>query len=289
MKSTRNFAAVGSLQRLEYLKRKELSVFGNYHLIEAPQVLSDTSTEALTRWNRLLAVNKRKRMPVRNGLFRLGQKQATVILDTGLMQDNVVDITDIPYVSGLVGATHVILHDVYKDAEETIKASTEALMFYRGQQSMRNMRYMFVIQGKSFTDAIGCALNFMNSISRKVLMHIDLALPYHFEASRRGLYAALYERVFAVMPAYKGGVHLLGFTSRPDDDIQHVANENRIMGIDSSQPLLQHSTFTATWRTGEYLRAVRPEGWLNTSDEVSDDIEYDMGCHAVKDIKRLLV
>lgn len=280
--NTRNFATVGSLQQLEYLKRKDRKAFGHYHLIEAPQVLSDRSSRAKARWKALLKPSIS---------FPGLRYKRTIILDTGLMQDNVIPIREIPQIAEIVGATHIILHDVYKDADETIRQSQIALWSYNGLESMRNMRFMFVVQGTDVKSATKCAINFLNSVSTHNLGKIDLALPYHYgHEMRRDIVGSLYARVFANLPRFEGNIHLLGFSELPLSDLNTVNFFGRVMGIDSSQPFLQGAEFCATWRTKEYKRASRPEGYLDTKEPVAQGTElaFETGCHAIRDVTRTL-
>lgn len=227
----------------------------------------------LPSYHLLLAHDIVERPDRYQAVFQNMKGERTIILDNSITElGTAVDVEVISDAARAVKANVIILPDVYKDAQATIKSTEENYDIYLRHFDKAlgpdNYSFMVVPQGKTIAEFAWCAEQLSTmSYNRYSKIHW-WGVPRN-AADLHGTRKHAIQICAALDPSR--AIHMLGFSDNVYDDIMMARGgaDTFIRGIDSAVPMrcsnrIKPVPFSLSITSDQIGK--RPEGWLEEAE-----------------------
>lgn len=160
----------------------------------------------------------------RNEYIRRTSSNNFYILDNGIAEGRAVDFVHQLAMARVIGAQEVILPDVMKDMDGTLRAVAQA--FYPAFEYRKRHRYMFVVQGKNISECVHSAIQAMNLYPGIIS---SFGIPRHTLSNGGNARTSIATRLGLEFPRVP--VHLLGTHPEYSTEVMELAGHFRAIGV----------------------------------------------------------
>lgn len=179
-----------------------------------------------------------------------------IIMDSGTFEDQQLPPANLQLAAEEIGATEIVLPDVFGEPEETLKRSAQAL------KHIHTRRVMFVPQGRTLEAWEKCLeawVDFWEASHLSTECSLALGVSSLRQVTGTTPQVGSRRRLIELASNYNYSVHLLGLTD-PEEFVTNelsVARELRVRGIDTSTAFAQGAA-------GQLLTSKSPKIRLGT-------------------------